>query len=413
MRWPLALTLALRFSRTRQKNGLVSLISGVSAFSIALGVIVLIIGLSTMNGFERELNNRVLAVVPHGEIEPLVRPFLAWRQALTVVDALPGIRAAPYITFTGLVERANKLQAVQIRAVDVATEPEVSALPRFVAADAWQRFAPNQQQIILGAGIAKALGVKQNDWLTLTIPDDKRSEQPAQPKRVRLQLVGILQLHGMLDYALALIPLTDAQRYLNYGQAVTGIAMKMQDPFRAPALTRQAGEALQMDVRLRNWTSSWGYMYRDIQTIRAIMYLAMLLVIGVACFNIVSTLVVVVKDKRGDIAILYTLGANQQLVRNVFVCYGLMAGLIGSLIGAIIGVVLALNLTQIMQAIERLIGHPFLSADIYFIDFLPSELHWSNVVMVLAIALLLSLLASWYPAKRASRLEPARILNGQ
>ncbi|CAK8738993.1 Lipoprotein-releasing system transmembrane protein LolE [Sodalis praecaptivus] len=166
-------------------------------------------------------------------------------------------------------------------------------------------------------------------------------------------------------------------------------------------------------IKIRSWIGTYGYMYRDIQMIRAIMYLAMVLVIGVACFNIVSTLVMAVKDKSADIAILRTLGAKDGLTRAIFIWYGLLAGLTGSVIGAVVGVLMALNLTTLVKGLERLLGHRLLSGDIYFIDFLPTKLHWVDVTSVLATALLLSLLASWYPARRASRIDPARVLSGQ
>ncbi|MNC10194.1 Lipoprotein-releasing system transmembrane protein LolE [compost metagenome] len=197
------------------------------------------------------------------------------------------------------------------------------------------------------------------------------------------------------------------------GDSVTGIAIKVHDVFNANQLVRDAGEVTNAYVYIKSWIGTYGYMYRDIQMIRAIMYLAMVLVIGVACFNIVSTLVMAVKDKSSDIAVLRTLGAKDGLIRAIFVWYGLLAGLFGSVSGVIVGVLASWQLTNIIRVIEKLIGHQFLSGDIYFIDFLPSELHWLDVFYVLITALLLSLLASWYPARRASNIDPARVLSGQ
>ncbi len=342
---PLSLLIGLRFSRGRRRGGMVSLISVISTIGIALGVAVLIVGLSAMNGFERELNNRILAVVPHGEIEAVDQPWTNWQEALDHVQKVPGIAAA--------------------------------------------------------------------DWVSIMIPNSNPEHKLMQPKRVRLHVAGILQLSGQLDHSFAMIPLADAQQYLDMGSSVSGIALKMTDVFNANKLVRDAGEVTNSYVYIKSWIGTYGYMYRDIQMIRAIMYLAMVLVIGVACFNIVSTLVMAVKDKSGDIAVLRTLGAKDGLIRAIFVWYGLLAGLFGSLCGVIIGVVVSLQLTPIIEWIEKLIGHQFLSSDIYFIDFLPSELHWLDVFYVLVTALLLSLLASWYPARRASNIDPARVLSGQ
>ena len=411
---PLSLLIGLRFSRGRRRSGMVSLISVISTVGIALGVAVLIVGLSAMNGFERELNNRILAVVPHGEIEPVHQPWNNWNTALAKVEKVPGVlAAAPYIQFTGLMESGANLRAIQIKGVDPQQESRLSTLPQFVQNGAWNSFKGGQQQIIIGKGVADALKVKQGDWVSIMIPNASADNKLLQPKRVRLQVSGILQLSGQLDHSFAMIPIDDARQYLEMGDSVTGIAIKVQDVFNANTLVRDAGEVTNSYVYIKSWIGTYGYMYRDIQMIRAIMYLAMVLVIGVACFNIVSTLVMAVKEKSSDIAVLRTLGAKDGLIRAIFVWYGLLAGLLGSLCGVVVGVVAALQLTPIIKGIERLIGHQFLSGDIYFIDFLPSELHWLDVVYVLATALALSLLASWYPARRASNIDPARVLSGQ
>lgn len=306
-----------------------------------------------------------------------------------------------------------RIFAQSVKGVNPQQEQRLSALPSFVQGDAWRNFKAGEQQIIIGKGVADALKVKQGDWVSIMIPNSNPEHKLMQPKRVRLHIAGILQLSGQLDHSFAMIPLADAQQYLDMGSSVSGIALKMTDVFNANKLVRDAGEVTNSYVYIKSWIGTYGYMYRDIQMIRAIMYLAMVLVIGVACFNIVSTLVMAVKDKSGDIAVLRTLGAKDGLIRAIFVWYGLLAGLFGSLCGVIIGVVVSLQLTPIIEWIEKLIGHQFLSSDIYFIDFLPSELHWLDVFYVLVTALLLSLLASWYPARRASNIDPARVLSYQ
>ncbi|WP_411704338.1 lipoprotein-releasing ABC transporter permease subunit LolE [Edaphovirga cremea] len=410
---PLSLLLGLRFSRGRRRSGMVSLISVISTVGIALGVAVLIVGLSAMNGFERELKGRILAVVPHGEIEPVKQPFSGWQDILPRIEKVAGIdAAAPYINFTGLMESGAKLLAVQVKGVDPEQESHLSALPHFVQNNAWKRFKPGEQQVILGKGVADTLNVQEGDWVTVMIPNSDPQMKLLQPKRIRLLVSGIIALSGQLDHSLAMVPLADAQHYLDMGDSVTGIAIKVNDVFAANKLVRDAGEVTQSYVYIRSWIGTYGYMFRDIQMVRAIMYLAMALVISVACFNIVSTLVMAVKDKSTDIAVLRTLGAKDRLIRAIFIWYGLLAGLAGSVTGVIVGVIAALQLTPIIKGLETLIGHQFLSGDIYFIDFLPSELHWSDVGIVLFTAIALSLLASWYPARRASRIDPARVLSG-
>lgn len=414
MRILLSLQIALRFSQGWRRGGMISLISIISTIGIALGVAVLIIGLSAMNGFERELNNRILAVVPHGEIEPVNPPFTNWPTVLKRIEQVPGIlAAAPYLNFTGLIEHNDKLQAIQVKGIDPELEMRLSVLPRYVQGMSWSHFQASQQYIIVGKGVADTLKVKYSDWLTVIIPNSDPRMKLLQPKRIRLQVSGILALNSQLDHSFAMVPLADAQNYLQQGEDVGGIAIKVNDVFNANKLVRDAGEVTNTYVKIRSWISTYGYMYRDIKMIRAIIYLAMVLVIGVACFNIISTLVMAVKDKSTDIAILHTLGVKDGLIRAIFIWYGLLVGLTGSVIGAVAGVLIALNLTTLIRRLERLLGHRLLSGDIYFIDFLPTELHWVNVTIVVTTALLLSLLASWYPAQRANRIGPARVLSSQ
>ena len=414
IKMPLTLLAALRFSRGRRRTEMVSLVSIVSTLGIVLGVAVLIIGLSAMNGFERELNNRVLSVVPHGQIYAVEAPYQDWEFAQNVIRKTPGVQGvSPYVNFTGLLERGANLKAIQIMGVSHETESQVSALPEFILNDAWQHFEAGKQSIILGQGVANSLNVKVGDWITIMIPNTDDSMKIQQPKRIRVQVTGIFRLSGLLDHQLALVPLADAQEYLGYGNGISGFEIKAKDPFEADKVVYDAGLTTMHHVVVKSWIGDYGYMYNDIQVVRSVMYLAMILVIGVACFNIVSTLVMAVKDKSSDIAVLRTLGAKDRQIRAIFLWYGLIGGLVGSLIGVVLGVLISLNLTTIIKGLEVIIGHPILSGDIYFIDFLPSELHVMDVIYVLSTAVVLSLLASWYPARRASKLDPARILSGQ
>ena len=393
---------------------MVSLVSIVSTLGIVLGVAVLIIGLSAMNGFERELNNRVLSVVPHGQIYAVEAPYQDWEFAQNVIRKTPGVQAvSPYVNFTGLLERGANLKAIQIMGVSHETESQVSALPEFILNDAWQHFEAGKQSIILGQGVANSLNVKVGDWVTIMIPNTDDSMKIQQPRRIRVQVTGIFRLSGLLDHQLALVPLADAQEYLGYGNGISGFEIKAKDPFEADKVVYDAGLKTMHHVVVKSWIGDYGYMYNDIQVVRSVMYLAMILVIGVACFNIVSTLVMAVKDKSSDIAVLRTLGAKDRQIRAIFLWYGLIGGLIGSLIGVVLGALVSLNLTTLIKGLEVIIGHPILSGDVYFIDFLPSELHVMDVVYVLFTTVILSLLASWYPARRASKLDPARILSGQ
>ena len=405
-----------RYQRGKQKNPLVALISKFSAIGIALGVAVLIVGLSAMNGFERELNSRILAVVPHTEIT--VNPhdneatLNQWRNLAERLKTNKKITAlSPFVSFTALVENGNKLKVVQVKGVDKQAEDQVSSLGKFVEGDGWQKFA-EEGGLVLGSGIAKELDVKAGDWVSLLISQPNDEDQMAQPNRERVQVTAILRLDGQLDHSYALLALPQAQELMGYREdQITGVELKVDDPFKVQEMDYSILNDYPQLLYIQNWVAKFGYMYRDIQLIRTVMYIAMVLVIGVACFNIVSTLIMAVKDKQGDIAIMRTLGANNGFIKQIFIWYGLLAGMKGCLIGIVLGVVLALNLTPIIQGIEALLGKKLLSDGIYFVDFLPSELHWFDVVLVLVAALVLSLLASLYPASRAAKLQPAQVLS--
>ena len=405
-----------RYQRSKHKNRLVSLISFFSSMGIALGVAVLIIGLSAMNGFERELNQRILAVVPHAEISSASgqsnAPIDHWQHLAAKLKQNPQIiGVSPFVSFTALVENGAKLKVVQIKGVETALQDQVSSLGRFVLNQGWQNFAQNCG-LVLGSGIARELDVQEGDWVSLLISQQKGTENLTQPLRERIQVTGILRLDGQLDHSYALMPLAQAQQLMDYqAEQVSGVELKTADPFNIQTLDYSMLQDYPQMLYLQNWISKFGYMYRDIQLIRTVMYIAMVLVIGVACFNIVSTLIMAVKDKAGDIAIMRTLGANNGFIKRIFIWYGLQAGMKGCLIGIVLGVILALNLTALIQGLEGLIGRKLLSDGIYFVDFLPTELHWQDVLLVLLSALILSLFASLYPANRAAKLQPAQVLS--
>ncbi|OOF83907.1 lipoprotein transporter subunit LolE [Rodentibacter ratti] len=405
-----------RYQRGKQKNPLVALIAKFSAIGIALGVAVLIVGLSAMNGFERELNQRILAVVPHAEIvvseNSHEKTINHWQNLAARLKTNEKITAlSPFVSFTALVENGSKLKVVQVKGVDRTAQDQVSSLGKFVEGSGWQKFE-KEGGLVLGFGIAKELEVKEGDWVSLLISQPNGEEQLSQPHRERVQVSGILRLDGQLDHSYALLSLPQAQELLGYrADQITGVELKVADPFNVQGINYSELSDYPQLLYVQNWIANFGYMYRDIQLIRTVMYIAMVLVIGVACFNIVSTLIMAVKDKQGDIAIMRTLGANNGFIKRIFIWYGLQAGMKGCLIGILLGVILALNLTSLIQSLEYLLGKKLLSDGIYFVDFLPSELHWQDVLLVLVAALVLSLLASLYPASRAAKLQPARVLS--
>lgn len=410
----LSLFIGGRFSRAKQRNKMVSFISISSTIGIAVGVAVIIIGLSAMNGFERELKNRVLSVISHGEFEGVRGPLNEWPNVIERAQRHPKVEAAaPFVKMTALAEKGSALKALEVRGIDPEAEARISSLAEFIDPQVWAEFKPGQQQAIIGQGVADALGAKTGDAITLMIPTGGASRQVQTPRRVRVTIAGMLQLNGQIDHSLILVPLQDAQEYGRLDNAVTGVALKVSDVLDATAIVREVGNTLDVYVYLRSWQQKYGFLYRDIQLVRTIMYLVMVLVIGVASFNIVSTLMMAVKDRAAEIAILRTMGATDGLVRRIFVWQGVFSGVLGSVIGSIFGVLVAWNLTSLIQGLESLTGHQFLSGDIYFVDFLPSELHGFDVALVSLTAITLSLLATWYPASRAVKLHPASVLSAK
>ena len=406
-----------RYQRGKQKNRLVSLISLFSSVGIALGVAVLIIGLSAMNGFERELNQRVLSVVPHAEImaynESKSATIVQGDRLENIVKDNPNVTAlSPFVSFTGLIENGSQLKIAQVRGIDPTKQEQVSRLTQFIPQAQWQAFK-QEGGLILGAGIARSLDINVGDEVTLLLPQPTDDGKLAQPLRFSLTVTGILRLDGQLDHSYALLPIAKAQELLELKPSqYTGIELAVKQPFQVREITFPELANYPQQLYMQTWIDKFGYMYNDIQLIRTVMYIAMVLVIGVACFNIISTLVMAVKDKQGDIAIQRTLGANNRFIQLIFLWYGLISGMKGALFGVVLGVIVSMNLTAIIKWFESVIGMKLLSDGVYFIDFLPSEIHWLDIVWVLLATLILSLIASLYPAIRASKLEPAKVLSG-
>lgn len=408
---PLPLFLGLRYSRSRRRNGFIAFISASSLIGIALGVMALILGLSAMNGFERELKDRVLSVVPQGELDAVERPLPDWPRLRDYLLAQPGVEAAaPVIRLNGLLEHGSALKGVQLRAVLPDLEANLSDAGKYMTGRGLRELQPGERGVILGKTIAEKLGVKVGDTLALLLPQGGDQTGIKNPRRETLTVVGLLEIGGQLDGLLGFMHLTDAQAITGMGSDVEGFSLRVSDVLKAQSITVAAAQRFPHHVYIRSWMNSQGYLYQDIQMVRTVMYVVMLMVVAVACFNIVSTLVMAVNEKRSEIAILKTMGASPGQIRLTFVIQGMVNGVAGALLGALLGGLLSSKLTQILGVIEKLIGHRFLNPDIYFIDFLPTELHMQDLLIVTGAAILMSLVATLYPAWRASGLVPSREL---
>ncbi|MCF5857825.1 lipoprotein-releasing ABC transporter permease subunit LolE [Aeromonas veronii] len=408
---PLPLFLGLRYSRSRRRNGFIAFISASSLIGIALGVMALILGLSAMNGFERELKDRVLSVVPQGELDAVERPLPDWPRLRDYLLAQPGVEAAaPVIRLNGLLEHGSALKGVQLRAVLPDLEANLSDAGKYMTGRGLRELQPGERGVILGKTIADKLGVKVGDSVALLLPQGGDQAGIKNPRREALTVVGLLEIGGQLDGLLGFMHLADAQAITAMGSDVEGFSLRVSDVLKAQSITVAAAQQFPHHVYIRSWMNSQGYLYQDIQMVRTVMYVVMLMVVAVACFNIVSTLVMAVNEKRSEIAILKTMGASPGQIRLTFVIQGMVNGVAGALLGALLGGLLSSKLTQILSVVEKLIGHRFLNPDIYFIDFLPTELHMQDLLIVTGAAILMSLVATLYPAWRASGLVPSREL---
>ena len=407
---PLSLFVGLRYSRAKYKNKFVSFISIASILGISLGVMVLIIGLSAMNGFEKALRDQLLSVIPHGELEVVNGSFNDIDAAMHLVQESDHIiGATPYISLSGLLQKDSKMKALQIRAINPDTEGQVTDIEKYIDDGGWSLLKAGEQRIILGKSVADNLGISIGQSLSLLLPQPSEGNKLKAPRVISLTLTGLFEMGGQIDSTIGFIHIEDAKRILNM-ENPNAIAFKVDNILDAQQISRVVGYQLPEYMYIKSWITSQGYLYQDIQMVKSLMYVILLLVVAVACFNIVSTLVMAVNEKRGDIAILKTMGASNAMLRLIFIVQGAFNGLVGSLFGALAGCYIALNLTHMITLLEKTFSIKILSGDIYFIDFLPSELDYHQVLVVTLSAFIMSVLATLYPAWSASKIQPAREL---
>jgi len=433
---PLSVFLALRYVRSRHGHGFSTFISASSTVGIALGTMVLILALSTMNGFERELANKLLSIVPHAELISVEDPIKDWPLNVKKIASNPEvIAAAPVINLTGMMQYKNRLKALEIKGVDANLEKFVSDIENYIVEGSWQALSNKIDNpknnvntisptigngIVIGAGVAKKLSIKLGDQVQILLPPsthvpttDNMSIQNvfSAPVKRQVEIVGIFKFGGTVDETLAYISLAQAAEIKGYQEGeVQGIRIKTENVFSAPSIARTIAYNFNHYVYIMDWTRTQGHLFNDIQMVRMVMFIVLVLVIAVASFNIVSTLIMAVNDKKSDIAILKTMGASRKLIMLTFIYQGLVNGLLGSAIGGIFGIILALNLADFVVFIENIFTLKVLSGDVYFIDHIPSQLLMTDVYVTVITALIMSLLATIYPAWRATKIEPAQVL---
>ncbi|MEE4185159.1 MAG: lipoprotein-releasing ABC transporter permease subunit [Gammaproteobacteria bacterium] len=409
---PYEVFVGLRYLRSRSRNRFVSFIALISVLGIALAVAVLIVVLSVMNGFEYEVRNRILSVVSHGTISGMGGKLVDWEFMQNIARDDPNVLAsAPFITGQGMLVGSSAIAGVELRGVDPAAESETSGAARLLTTGSLDTLAPRKYRIVIGAQLAERLRVGPGDNVVLMTPATTVTPAGMLPRMRRFEVSGIFYA-GMYEYdrSLAYIHIDDAARMLGYGDAVSGLSLSVADPLNASATVREVALAGGGGVYISDWTRQHANFFRSIELTKAIIFFILLLVVAVAAFNIVSTLVMVVREKSAEIAILRSMGSSARSILWIFLSEGTLIGAAGTLLGLLVGVAVALNIGAIVAFVERLLDIRFVAPDVYFISELPSRLELSDVVQVCLVTFLLAALATIYPALRASGTNPAEAL---
>jgi lipoprotein-releasing system permease protein len=409
---PYELYIGLRYTHAKRRTHFISFISMISMLGIALGVTALITVLSVMNGFEKELRDRILGMASHATVTTFGGQMGDWQAVVASVESNPEvIAAAPYIRGETMLSHGNRVSGALLRGILPEEEARVSDVVANVKVGGIDSLASGAFNIILGSELAIALGVGVGDAITVVAPQAIVGPTGIMPRLRRFTVSGLFEV-GMFEYdrGVALVHMNDAARLFRMDEDVTGVRLKLADLFAAPRVARELGGQLAGDYRVEDWTRQHANFFRAVKTEKRVMFIILTLIVAVAAFNIVSTLVMVVTDKQSDIAILRTLGAAPRSILQVFMIQGTVIGVFGTLLGVGGGVALALNVETLVPAIESLFHVQFLAPDVYYISDLPSELHWRDVGVMAGVAMTLSLLATIYPAWRAARTQPAEAL---
>ncbi len=409
---PLPLFIGLRYTRARRRNRFVSFISASSMLGIAVGVMALITVLSVMNGFEKELRERILGMVSHATVQGYESGLTDWQALLPRLDERGDIiGAAPFVNGEVMLTRGSAVTGALVRGIDPARETAVSRVANTLIKGRLDTLADGEYRIILGSRLARELGVTTGDAVSVITPEVRASAAGILPRLRRFEVGGIFEVDmAQYDGSLALIHLADAQRLFRMSDTVSGIRLEFDDLMAAPARVREIARALPGNYLVSDWTMQHRNFFRAVAMEKTVMFIILMLIVGVAAFNIVSTLVMAVQDKQSDIAILRTLGARPLTVMGIFVVQGSLLGVVGTLLGTGAGIALAMNVETIVPAIERLFSVEFISGDVYLISELPSDLRMPDVWRISLSAIALSLLATLYPAWRAARTAPAEAL---
>ena len=412
MALPFEALIGFRYLRAKRRNGFISFISLVSVVGIALGVAALIIVLSVMNGFQKEIRSRILGVASHVEVSTYEGKLSDWPAVAKLAAKEPHVIAtAPFVNAQGLMSAGGNVRGTIVRGIDPVSEDRVVEVGKHMVTGRLASLKPGEFGILLGVELARQLNVVTGDKVTVITPEGSVTPAGMLPRLKQFTVVGLFKV-DMFEYdsSLAMIHLKDAQVLFRMGDKVSGVRLKLDDLFAAPLVKAELRNKLSANALATDWTDMNANYFRAVQIEKRMMTIILTLIVAVAAFNLVSSLVMVVTDKQADIAILRTLGAAPASIMKIFVIQGAVSGVLGTFSGVAGGVLVALNLDVIVPQIERLIGSKILSSEIYMIDYLPSDVQWSDVSTITVISLLLALLATLYPSWRAARTQPAEAL---
>jgi lipoprotein-releasing system permease protein len=402
----------MRYLRSGQRRGFLSFITAISIAGLAVGVAVLLVVMSVMNGFEEELRARILKVTSHATLMGLEGPLPDWREAQQRALAIPGVTAAvPYIEARAMLAAGEKLAGAQLRGIDPQQEQKLGGLASTLTSGSITDLAAGAYRVILGEALASELGVAVGGTVVLIAPEGTVTPTGIVPRMRRFTVAGLFR-SGMYEYdrGLALLNATDAAKLLRMGDAMSGVRLQLADPLAAPRMVRELALGLGGGYYVSDWTRVHPNFFRSIQMTKSMLFVILSMIVAIAAFNIVATLVMVVKDKEGDIAILRTFGAGPGNILRVFGVQGASIGVAGVAAGIALGALLAMNLERLVHGLERVTGMHFLDAKVYFMSDLPAKVQPGDILQVALVALLLCFLATIYPAWRASRVLPAEAL---
>ncbi len=409
---PIPLFVGLRYTRAKRRNHFISFISAISMLGIMLGVMALIVVLSVMNGFHKEVRERILGMASHATVSGVDGELSDWREVMAQASRFPHVVGeAPYVEGQGMLISGQKVSGVLLRGIQPDQEGAVSEVVSSITRGSIEDLKPGAYGIVLGRELALILGVGVGDKVTLVTPQINVTPAGIMPRLKRFDVAGIFEV-GMGDYdrGLAILHIQDAAKLMRLGESVTGVRLKLDDLYLAPEVSRELALKMGGYYRISDWTMQHRNFFAALQTEKRMMTIILSLIVAVAAFNIVSTMVMVVTDKQSDIAILRTLGASPGTVMRIFMVQGATLGVVGNILGVIFGVMLAFNVEEIVSGIEGLFGVDFLDPSIYYISKLPSDPQASDVLFIGIAAFIITLLATLYPAWRAARTQPAEAL---